>query len=182
MGRQPTLNRGGSSPNAGASAIGVEETLERIPGTGYSWDSTVDQDGESKIMQDKEKAGRDEPPISVGRGENHTSFGKGGYVRKGSKAAIRPHAKTPPKRGVWESTPWSPAPDSAGGRFAGRWRAQALPALRSSLGRIARLSSLEQHCSFVALSMQQSPQQSEFRCFHTPKKRCFYKSIALFTT
>jgi hypothetical protein len=31
-----------------------------------------------------EKVGRDEPPISVGRGENHTSLGEGGYARFGS--------------------------------------------------------------------------------------------------
>ena len=33
-----------------------------------------------------EKAGRDEPPLSVGPGENHTPLGKGGYVRNGSFA------------------------------------------------------------------------------------------------
>lgn len=31
-----------------------------------------------------EKAGRDAPPLSVGRGESHTPLGKGGYVRNGS--------------------------------------------------------------------------------------------------
>ena len=36
-----------------------------------------------------EKSGCDEPPLSVGSGENHTPLGKGGYVRNGSEADLR---------------------------------------------------------------------------------------------
>jgi hypothetical protein len=37
-----------------------------------------------QIHPARENAGRDEPPLSAGRGENHTSLRKGGYFRKGS--------------------------------------------------------------------------------------------------
>jgi hypothetical protein len=35
-----------------------------------------------------EKVGRDEPPLSVVRGENQTPFGKSGYARFGSGTAV----------------------------------------------------------------------------------------------
>lgn len=41
-----------------------------------------------------EKVDLDEPPLSIGRGENHTPLGKGGYFRLGSIPDILAASRT----------------------------------------------------------------------------------------